>query len=119
MKDMKERGYEVSYNSKEGDKFIVSMEGKNIEFKCNQDGLYEYTVSNAYKDGIKKEQSHYVSTVEENKFGFTPRQFEKAKAARELYHNLGSPTIENFKALLRMNTIKNNPVTLEDVNNAE
>ena len=122
LKDMKDKGYEVTYDSNHGDTFQVHMEGKTIEFTCNKEGLYEFEVSDDYKEEIKKQQSqpsNYVSTVEENKQGFTQRQFEKAKAARELYHNLGSPTIENFKALLRMNTIKNNPITLEDVNNAE
>lgn len=57
--------------------------------------------------------------MEENKRGYTPKQFEKAKVAKKLYHNLGSPTIENFKALLRMNTIQNNTIILENVRTAE
>jgi hypothetical protein len=38
---------------------------------------------------------------------------------RELYHIVGTPTIESFKALIKMNAIKNCPVTTEDINNAE
>jgi len=60
-----------------------------------------------------------VATVEENISGHTPRQVERARAARELYHNMGSPTVDNFKNLLRMNVIKNCPVTLEDIKTAE
>jgi hypothetical protein len=36
-----------------------------------------------------------------------------------LYHIIGCPSIENFKAILRQNVIKNCPVTIEDVNIAE
>ena len=34
---------------------------------------------------------------------------------RRLYHDVGMPTVENFKALLRGNLIWNYPVTTEDV----
>ena len=36
-----------------------------------------------------------------------------------MYHVVGTPTVENFKALLKMNAIKNCPVTTEDVTMAE
>jgi hypothetical protein len=57
--------------------------------------------------------------VKENRVGYTHRQFEQAKTVRELYHIVGTPTIESFKALIKMNAIKNCPVTTEDVNNAK
>jgi hypothetical protein len=57
--------------------------------------------------------------VEENKSFYTQRQFERAKRARDLYHALGTPSINDFKAMLRMNTITNNPVTTEDIKIAE
>ena len=41
-----------------------------------------------------------VSTVNENKLGYTKRQFEDAKRARRLYHIVGCPTVENFKHIL-------------------
>jgi hypothetical protein len=72
-------------------------------------------VSNEYL----KKQSHLINTVKENRVGYTQRQFEQAKRARELYHIVGTPTIESFKALIKMNAIKNCPVTTEDVNNAK
>jgi hypothetical protein len=37
----------------------------------------------------------------------------KAKQARELYHALGTPSIQDFKAILCMNLIANNSVTIE------
>jgi hypothetical protein len=63
--------------------------------------------------------NNMVTTVKENKMGFTQKQYENAKKARRLYHIVGCPTVENFKHILRQNIIKNCPVTPEDVNIAE
>ena len=60
-----------------------------------------------------------VSTVAENRSNYTTQQFERAKEARKLYHNIGAPTIENFKYILKGNMIQNCPVTVEDVKIAE
>ena len=108
--------FRITFDSEKEDAFVVHTgKGKVLKFVCNPEGLYHYEVS---KDFIKK-QSHLINTVRENRAGYTQRQFERAKKARELYHNVGTPTIENFKALLKMNAIKNCPVTTEDVNIAE
>jgi hypothetical protein len=77
--------------------------------------LYTFEVSNKY---LKKE-NHLIKTVKENRVGYTPKQFEQAKRARELYHIVGAPTIETFKTLIKMNSIRNCPVTMEDVNITE
>jgi hypothetical protein len=60
-----------------------------------------------------------VNTMEENKKFFTPRQFERAKIARDLFHSLGCPSLMNLKGALRMNLIRDNPVTTKDVDLAE
>jgi hypothetical protein len=60
-----------------------------------------------------------MTTVQENKAFFTERQFQQAKKARDLYNALGSPRVKYFKAILQMNFIKNNPVTLADIKIAE
>ena len=57
--------------------------------------------------------------MDENKAFYTNRQFAKAKKARELYHALGTPSVQDFKAMLRMNLITNNPITVEDIKIAE
>jgi hypothetical protein len=107
--------HRVKYDSEKEDAFIVHMNKDTLKFECNPEGLYTYKVSNEYL----KKQSHLINTVKENRVGYTQRQFEQAKRARELYHIVGAPTIESFKALIKMNAIKNCPVTTEDVNNAE
>ena len=60
-----------------------------------------------------------MNTVEENKTFYTNCQFERAKRARDPYHALGTLSTEDFKAILRMNAVANNPVTIEDIKIAE
>ena len=61
----------------------------------------------------------YVSTTQENTKVFTPREVNNAKKARGLYQVLGTPSITDFKAIVRSNTSKNCPVTLKHINTAE
>jgi hypothetical protein len=74
-----------------------------------------------YNPFLKEEDNNYqfVNAVEENKLFYTSRQFERAKRARELYNTLGTPSLKDFKTIIQMNFIKDNPVTIEDVNIAE
>ena len=60
-----------------------------------------------------------LNTVEEDKTFYTECQFERAKRARDLFHALGMPSIHDFKAIIRMNMINNNPVTTDDIKIAE
>jgi hypothetical protein len=107
--------HRITFDSEKEDAFIVHMDKGNMKFKCNPKGLYTFEVSNKY---LEKE-SHLIKTVKENRVGYTQRQFEQAKRARELYHIVGTPTIETFKTLIKMNAIRNCPVTTEDVNIAK
>jgi hypothetical protein len=107
--------HRVTYDSEKEDAFIVYMNDDTLKFECNPKGLYTYKVSDEYL----KKQSHLINTVKENRVGYTQRQFEQAKRAQELYHIVGTPRIESFKALIKMNGIKNCPVTTKDVNNAK
>jgi hypothetical protein len=114
LSDLKKK-HRITFDSEKEDAFIVHTDNGNMKFKCNPEGLYTFKVSDNY---LKKE-SHLINTVRENRAGYTQRQFEQAKRARELYHIVGTPTIETFKTLIKMNAIRNCPVTTEDVNIAE
>jgi hypothetical protein len=114
----------ITYDSDKEDAFLVHMDNEIIKFECSPSGLYQYLVSNGYQQGLKEDQkedstSNLISTVAENRKGYTLRQFKRAKEARKLYHIVGTPTMNNFKSLLRMNVIQNCPVTVEDVNISE
>ncbi|KAI2512474.1 Reverse transcriptase (RNA-dependent DNA polymerase) [Fragilaria crotonensis] len=105
--------YRITYDSGKEDAFVVHLsDDKTVRFTRHGNNLY------VFKPPIKK-QVQLLNTVEENKTFFTQRQFERAKRARDLYHALGTPSISDFKAMLRMNTIIGNPVTTEDIVMAE
>ena len=106
------RKYWVTFDSRNGNKFVVHLnDNKSIEFVPSKNGLYYY--DNTQKDFCLME------SVEENKEFYTERQVEKAKLARKLYHAIGNPSLKDYKAIIRMNMIRNCPVTEEDINIAE
>jgi hypothetical protein len=105
----------ITFDSEKEDPFIVHTDEGHMKFKCNPKGLYTFEVP----DNHLKMESHLINTVKENRVGYTQRQFEQAKKAQELYHIVGTPTIETFKTLLKMKAIRICPVTTEDVNIAK
>ena len=53
-----------------------------------------------------------VNTVDINKAFFT-QQFKKTRKARELYHAFGTQSVQDSKAIVRMNTC--NPIANKDI----
>ena len=108
------RQYRIAYDSESanGD-FVVHLPNREMRFKESTSGLFFYKPT-----AVTQEHSN-VTTLTENKTFHTDRQFQKAKRARDFYHAMGTPSLPDLKALLRMNMIKDNPVTLEDVHLAE
>jgi hypothetical protein len=92
----------------------IGKERQTVTYQTVKDYIIQL-VSNRYL----KNETHLINTVKENRVGYTQRQFEQAKRARELYHIVGTPTIETFKTLIKMNAIRNCPVMTDDVNIAE
>jgi hypothetical protein len=90
------------YDSEKEDAFLVHKENEIIKLECSPEGLYQYEVSKGYKKDLKKNEiktgtSNLISTVTKNRKGYTLRQLEHAKEARNLYHIVGTPTMENFQ----------------------
>ena len=116
--------YPITYDNRKEDAFIVHLPHKSVKF-TRENGLYLYRPPYIKQHAIKDTQSEsntkvqFLETVDENKKFYTKRQFERAKRARELLYSLGYPSINNMKAIIRMNAIKNNPVTTEDVDIAQ
>ena len=104
--------YCITYNSNKEDAFIVHLPNKQVKFTRTNQGLYIYKPKIVTK---KENQVQLVQTMDENKAFFTNCQFAIAKKVHELYHALGMPSTQDFKAMLRMNLIANNPVTMEDI----
>jgi hypothetical protein len=101
----------ITYDSKKEDAFTVHLPTQKIKFSRTKQALY------AFKPTITlmTKETALVNTIKENKLFFTPRQFLKAKKARELYSALGTPSVKDFKSIIKTNLIANNLVNTEDI----
>ena len=71
------------------------------------------------QDTRAKKRVSFVETLEENKSRCTAQEINQAKEARKFYHNIGAPTLENVKHSMKGNSVRNNPVTEQDMIMAE
>ena len=94
--------------------FLVHMPNKIVQFRkmscvvCKQPTQQQQLHNN--------KQFQFVDSVEENLVFFTPREQERAKKAKALYCAFSTPSLDDLKAMIRMNLIKNNSITTEDIN---
>ena len=56
-----------------------------------------------------------IHIVEEIKKKFTIRQIERANEARRTYAMVGHPSMKDFENMIRLNLLRNCPVTVEDI----
>ena len=106
--------HRITYDSNSEDAFKVHLPNKIIKFTRTKNGLYLYKPNEHVLGNM-----NLLNTVKENENMYTRRQVARAKIARKLFHNIGTPSIRDFKAIIRMNAIQNCPVTLEDITVAE
>ena len=104
--------YKITSDSSIDKAFTVHLPDRKVRFEELNNGLYVF-IPKQYRN------VQFLSSIEEYKNFFTKNQFERAKKARDLYHAIRTPSINDFKAILRMNMINNNPVTTEDINVVE
>ena len=104
---VRDLGYKIEYDS-EDDTFTVNTPSKKYIFERSGTNLYYYIPD-------KPKEVQFVETLQENKNFYTSRQFERAKKARDFYHAMNCPSIPDLLAILRMNLVKDCPITLEDV----
>jgi hypothetical protein len=76
-----------------------------MEFRMHESGLHYY---------YPRKEAHltFVSTVSENKEGFTKRQIKGANLARSLYKTLSYPSMKDFKLMIQSNKIKDCSMTV-------
>jgi hypothetical protein len=92
--------HQITYDSDKEDALLVHSHSGIIKFERTMDGIYVYRPTNIFKDkvaSLKRQtlltaMTNLISTVKENSNGYTQRQFESAKRARQLYHIVGCPT---------------------------
>ncbi len=116
--------YPITYDNQKEDAFIVQLPHKSVKF-MRENGLYLYRPPYIKKTTIKdnKNESNmkvqFLETMNENKKFYMKRQFKHVQQAHRLLYSLGYPSINDLKAIIQINAIKNNPVTTEDVDIAQ
>lgn len=77
--------FKIQYNNEVDDVFRVHTQKGILEFKQVSEKLYLFVPS------IKVREKMMLKTLDENKQFYTPRQIERAKAARALARAIGCP----------------------------
>jgi hypothetical protein len=103
-------------DSKEELALMVHMPDKIVKFKQFSNRLHVMDPNDKTSFEMKKKPYQFLTTVKDNMKFLSKRQQERAKKARELLEVMGTPTVDDVKAMIRMNLIRNNMVTTEDVN---
>ena len=112
--------HRVTYDSNEEKAFLVHLPHKVVKFHQLSSRLY----------GMNPQEPNRVFTQVESKFmlgqmrdenlkNLSNRQQNAVQKARQLQHALGTPSLEDLKAVIRMNLIRNNPVTTKEIILAE
>lgn len=83
--------YPVSYDSRDGNMFVVHKPGKEILFKQSGNGLF-------YHDFADRAVV-LVNMVTENREGFTDREYQRTQAARRALAMVGYPSPRDFEKL--------------------
>jgi hypothetical protein len=107
LKNMKKQ-YRVAYYSSE-ETFLVHRKAAglpNLLFKEHGNGLHFFDP--------RQVDFAFVKTVESNMWLYFKRQVVRADKARSLYASLRFPSQKDFMWILRLNQIKDSPVTVED-----
>jgi hypothetical protein len=95
---------------------LVHMPEQIVKFKQFSNGLYAMDPNDEKSFELYKKPYQFLATMEDNLKFLSKRQQKRAKQARELYEAMGTPTVDNLKVMIRMNLIKNNVVTTDNVN---
>ena len=90
-----------------------------MKFKCTSQGIYSFTVPVCHEEKIEAVESHLVDTVKENRKGYTQVQYDREVKAWSFYHELGAPTLDNYKGFVKMVGVQNCSIRIEDINMAQ
>jgi hypothetical protein len=108
--------FRVTMDSTAEKAMLIHLPDKVIKFWQMPNGLYAMDPTDPHRNNSSSENLQMIQTVAENLKFLTPRQQQRARRARELFHAIGTPSIDDLKAMIRMNLIRNNIVSTEDIN---
>ena len=103
---------------------IKYKQGIGFQFTTINDFTYNFNLIDhgKYACNFKKEielEQIYLSTIAENESAYSKREINNAKIARQLQKRLGYPTTESMVRMIRSATIKDIPITEQDVIRAD
>ena len=115
--------YRVTYDSSDrGGVFQVWTDKGLVEFSPTARGLHALNLREhpqaahiLVNDGVPYQPGNPVATVRDNFEGFTKRQIKQAIKARRLMSMIGAPTEREFQGLVRLNHLKDCPITNSDI----
>ena len=91
-----------------------------VKFIENVVGLYARLPNNLNNNNTTDHQKNVqFTTVEETLILLSPKQIERAKAARKYLYAIGTPSIQDSITAITTNLVKNNEITLKDIEIAE
>ena len=101
----------MTYDSSTDGVFTVHKPGQQLHFVMHKGDLHYHDTRN--------HEITLVQTMQENEEGYSQRQIQDAKKARDLYAKVGYPSARDFQNIIIKNLILNCPVTTSDVVRAE
>ena len=106
--------FRVTFDSDNQLALLVHMPNQLVKFKQMNNKLYAMNPEESKSFSNPTTNFQFVNTLEENDTFLTPRQCER-KIERLIYCTVGRPTIRDLNVMIRMDLIKNNEVTMEDL----
>ena len=121
--NMAKRFKSIVYNSKMSDAFLVTRDdGTMMHFIPSAEGFhyYDFNISlRRHQEQQMMQNTMVVETVEELRRNYTIRELKQMDEARRLYVIMGRPPKVDFLQMLKKGKLLENPVRIEDFNNAE
>jgi hypothetical protein len=112
---VKEHGYRVTYDSHEGNRFIVHKpDGGSRTFEESERGLYYFRYCGDNENGIVM-----LDTVANNRTSYTNRAYSRAVLARNIQKIIGRPSVRDYINIVERNLLPNCPITSSDIIAAE
>ena len=112
---MKEKGYRVTYDSTNGNEFIVHKpDGSSRIFKESEQGLY-------FMDTSASAQAIALinTVVADNQSSYTNREYSRAMLAHKIQRMIGRPSTRTLMKIVDNNLQPNCPINRSDIAAAE
>ena len=97
--------FRVIYDSDVEKALCVHLPDQIVKFYQLKNNLYALNPSDRSYLGKVTYKAQLVNTIKENMSFLSPRQRERVKKAQKLYEAMGTPTMDDLKAVIGMNLI--------------